>query len=91
MNYTFYASGTDEMQQTANTVKEAIVRAMKIEGVLPPDSDWAETHGVLVHPKGWFGKLMDAVLFEGVKDGRALINVVKIVGLPTSTKGKEMK
>ena len=83
-----YSMNEGQLQSTANTVKDSVVRAMKKEGVLPPDCDWDETHVIIVHPKGWFGRVVDALLFRDGEKGLA-VSVAKLVfqGAHAQSKG----
>jgi hypothetical protein len=79
MKATFYTLDEAQMQQTANAVKDAVIRALKKEGLLPADYQWAVDHGVVIHCRGWFGKLVDAVLFKGAEEGAGTVTVVRFI------------
>ena len=73
---------TDEqLTSNANLIKEVIVAQLEKEGLLTkPAQEICETYAVIMHRRGFFGKIIDKMM--GVEHDRLVISIVKMLEPP---------
>jgi len=68
----------DDLTANSNTIKEIIVNLLEEEGLLTKSAqEINETYAVIIHRRGFFGKIIDKML--GVEGDKQKITLVKVL------------
>ncbi len=72
-----YSMTEADLTANANAVKEAVLRGLEREGLLKGADDLATKYAIVIHKKGFLGKLFDKL--TGAGDDQLAVTFVKIV------------
>lgn len=75
-----YTLGIDDLNTNANTTKEALLYALERDGLLTKKAEEiAANYTVVVHKKGWLGRLFDKLAKEPSATSDLVVTVLKRV------------
>lgn len=71
---------SEQLMTTANTVKEVLLYGLEREGYLVQGTakDIGEKYAIVIHQRGWLGKLWDKH-FEKIEGDGLRVSLIKIV------------
>ena len=73
-----YTLGIDDLNTNANTTKETLLYALERDGLLTKKAEEiAANYVVVVHKKGWLGRLFDKLTKDPAPTSDLIVTVLK--------------